>query len=369
MTSANLHTHSIFSDGLCSPAALVQAADQAGLEYLGLTDHDTLSGIEPMFRAQSSLPAGSNLNCLAGIELTCRQAALKIDVHLLGYFPHMNLTNYMVEMTKLDQTLINHCSRLGWERSRRDVDGRIRKAFQVNLDGVACGGRSAEEVIKLVRASGEAALKTRLADSDQSENITGPPQLTYQALIEAWPELVPGSSKERMTLYCLKPTAARRKRLARLLEQDGFTPAQAVERAERDQGVLVDVGGPEPDYPSIGDGLNLLRENRAVTVLAHPAVDWNRIDSRVYDDQVLNPLISTGLDGVEVFYPYDPAYRDRAIDHYLSRAAEFGLLITGGTDFHGDGRSGLTDGKLPLREVRKLMDRGRVGAMSNRLTD
>ena len=40
----DLHTHSSASDGTQSPAELVQAAADAGLDVVALTDHDTTAG-------------------------------------------------------------------------------------------------------------------------------------------------------------------------------------------------------------------------------------------------------------------------------------------------------------------------------------
>lgn len=42
----DLHTHSTFSDGSCSPTELVQLAKNIGLSAIALTDHNTISGLE-----------------------------------------------------------------------------------------------------------------------------------------------------------------------------------------------------------------------------------------------------------------------------------------------------------------------------------
>ncbi len=48
MGFANLHMHTYFSDGRTSPEELVRHIyDEKGLETFALTDHDTLSGVEP----------------------------------------------------------------------------------------------------------------------------------------------------------------------------------------------------------------------------------------------------------------------------------------------------------------------------------
>ena len=45
MLDYDLHCHSIFSDGLLSPTALVARAAERGVKFLALTDHDDLSGL------------------------------------------------------------------------------------------------------------------------------------------------------------------------------------------------------------------------------------------------------------------------------------------------------------------------------------
>lgn len=40
----DLHAHSLASDGTDTPAGLVRAAAEAGLDVVALTDHDTTAG-------------------------------------------------------------------------------------------------------------------------------------------------------------------------------------------------------------------------------------------------------------------------------------------------------------------------------------
>lgn len=47
----DLHTHSTFSDGSCSPTELVQLAKNIGLSAIALTDHNTISGLEEFEKA------------------------------------------------------------------------------------------------------------------------------------------------------------------------------------------------------------------------------------------------------------------------------------------------------------------------------
>src|SRR5437764_664456 len=78
----DLHAHSTASDGTSTPAELVTAAAEAGLDVLAITDHDTTAG---WASAVAALPAG--LTLIRGAELSCRWygADPPISLHLLAY--------------------------------------------------------------------------------------------------------------------------------------------------------------------------------------------------------------------------------------------------------------------------------------------
>jgi predicted metal-dependent phosphoesterase TrpH len=67
-----------------------------------------------------------------------------------------------------------------------------------------------------------------------------------------------------------------------------------------------------------------------IPILAHPFL------LQIENDEVLEDLIialiKMGLKGIEVYYPEHTPER---IDHYAKLANRHGLLMTGGTDFHG----------------------------------
>ncbi|MEO3778552.1 PHP domain-containing protein [Micromonospora sp. B11E3] len=78
----DLHAHSTASDGTLTPAELVRAAADTGLDVLAITDHDTTAGWEPAVRA---LPPG--LTLVRGAELSCRWYGVEpsVPLHLLAY--------------------------------------------------------------------------------------------------------------------------------------------------------------------------------------------------------------------------------------------------------------------------------------------
>lgn len=76
----DLHCHSIFSDGTCTPEELVGSAEQAGLTALALTDHDTTAGLDRFMAAGEAV----SIETVAGIELSAEFG--RTPLHILGYF-------------------------------------------------------------------------------------------------------------------------------------------------------------------------------------------------------------------------------------------------------------------------------------------
>lgn len=74
----DLHAHSSASDGTESPAELMRSAAAAGIDVVGLTDHDTISGWD---EAARSLPDA--LRLVRGAEISCVYDG--ISLHLLAY--------------------------------------------------------------------------------------------------------------------------------------------------------------------------------------------------------------------------------------------------------------------------------------------
>lgn len=101
----------------------------------------------------------------------------------------------------------------------------------------------------------------------------------------------------------------------------------------------------------------LIRRAGGLPVLAHPVFfDKHGAIKGVVDlDQMLPELIAAGLAGLEVYYPnYDAVTNE----YLLGIARRYGLLVTGGTDFHGvrPGEPDLGGVYVPLKVVRRLRD-------------
>ncbi len=76
----DLHTHTTASDGALAPAALVELARREGAGVLGVTDHDTVAGLDEAMEAGVRL----GVEVIPGLEVSSYYQ--RQEVHLLGYF-------------------------------------------------------------------------------------------------------------------------------------------------------------------------------------------------------------------------------------------------------------------------------------------
>lgn len=76
--------------------------------------------------------------------------------------------------------------------------------------------------------------------------------------------------------------------------------------------------------------INIIRAAGGFPVLAHPALLNIENDQQL--DSLVKNLMKIGLAGIEVYYP---EHSPQQIGQYTELAGKYGLLMTGGTDFHG----------------------------------
>jgi predicted metal-dependent phosphoesterase TrpH len=103
------------------------------------------------------------------------------------------------------------------------------------------------------------------------------------------------------------------------------------------------------------EALHFINEANGIAVLAHP----NTLGMTGYSelDKLIQKLVQEGLKGVEVYYP---EHSSLDVVQYKSLAEKYGLLLTGGTDYHGIEKNGLDIGvgrgemKLPYSIVENM---------------
>lgn len=263
---ADLHVHSLASDGTYSAEQLVKESVKRRLSAIAIVDHDTVEMIpEAILEAQ-----GKDLEIIPGIELTAQYE--NQEIHILGYFVDY-LNNLLLEKLKLVQ------------------QNRI------------------ERVNKIINNLSELGVKL---NPETVFNISG-----------------------RGTLG--------RMHIARALVKDGHvsSTAEAFRRY---------IGDKSPAYV-LGfrllpkDAIKIINDAGGVAVLAHPYM--------LHNDQMISEFIKDGLQGIEVYYP---EHSQSMINFYLNLAKQAGLVVTGGSDFHGSAKPEIKLGlaKIPLDLVEKL---------------
>lgn len=101
----DLHLHTTYSDGVYTPAQVVEMAADRGLKAIAIADHDSVSGVSEAMAAG----AGRGVEVIPAVELSVEYGGIR-DIHLLGYF--------------IDHTDAKLLERLSNFREARDSRGR-----------------------------------------------------------------------------------------------------------------------------------------------------------------------------------------------------------------------------------------------------
>lgn len=278
----DLHSHTYESDGSCSPRELIREAVHAGIDILGITDHDTFAGYDQAVTFAQT----AEIQLICGIELSTKLYGSR-SVHLLGYFldgdPSREFRDWIQDM----------------QAARRDRNIRLTArlqelGFDISLEEVQARGRG----------------------------MTARPHFA-QVMLE--------------------------KGYVSTLQQafDDYLDESATGYVYRRE-------------PSFAEGVQAIRDAGGITSLAHPI--------RVPGDlpSLMPELCAAGLDAIEV---YHSDHSREQTELYLSLAECHGLVITGGSDFHGLTKPGIQLGtgrggnlKIPSDILRNLQARRHAGA-------
>jgi 3',5'-nucleoside bisphosphate phosphatase len=131
----DLHVHSLHSDGIHTPAELVEMAAKSGLRAIALADHDSVAGID------EALHAGKRhgVEVIPAVELSVEFKKYH-DIHLLGYF--------------IDHRDSAFQEKLALFRARRDERGRaIIDRINARLSHEGRGVISYQEVLALAKGA------------------------------------------------------------------------------------------------------------------------------------------------------------------------------------------------------------------------
>lgn len=93
----DLHTHSTYSDGTCTPVELLELAEAAGLSAIALTDHNTVAGLPEFLKAAE----GREVELVPGVEFSTDYRGT--ELHILGLYIHED--HYEAVTEKMNEML------------------------------------------------------------------------------------------------------------------------------------------------------------------------------------------------------------------------------------------------------------------------
>ena len=246
-SKADLHIHSCYSDGTCSPKEIVEKAAAFGLQGLSITDHDTLAS----FEETSFFAKKQHLFYISGIEISTKFQGE--SVHMLGYA----FDPYHPQVQKMCEI----------HQERR------KKRFEQMLQKV-------------------------------SDSLT---PISLEEVVRTFP----------------KTTSLGRPHLAFLLVQKKIFPT--IDSAFHSQ---LEAGKPcyvEGERWNLEEAIQIIHDSKGIAVLAHPHLLKNR--KFFYEASKLS------FDGIECYYSN---FSKEQNDFFVEFANKKNLLITGGSDFHGE---------------------------------
>lgn len=266
MKFADLHLHTLFSDGTSTPKEIILEAQNKDLSAIAIVDHDTVDGLPLAMEISGS----SSVEVLSGIELTAEYDGL--EIHILGYLIDYENKTLRTELEVLKRNRVERAYKIVERLKNMGITLEAQDVFNLAKPGTV--GR-----LHIARA----LVKVGLAGS------------TW----EAFQKYIGDKSPAYIAGFRLGPKEA----------------------------------------------INLIKSSGGIPVLAHP-YSLNR-------DDLIPIFVDSGLMGIEVYYP---EHTHSMINFYLGLAKKFNLLVTGGSDYHGDAKPHIQIGssKIPYELVEKL---------------
>ncbi|AJY76447.1 PHP domain-containing protein [Paenibacillus beijingensis] len=272
---ADLHTHTTASDGTEAPAVNVRLAREAGLAAVAITDHDTTFGVA------EAIAEGERLNVavVPGAELST--VADGTDIHILAYYTHPGDSLWLERLHGLrsvrgsrNRLIVERLNSLGIAITMEEVEARagVRKVG---------GGRPQNGGGLSSHPSGSSE-----PPAASGEKTVGRPHIAEVLIAKG----VVSTMQEAFDRYLASGAAA-------YVNPPRVHPLQALE---------------------------WIREAGGVSVIAHPGLYGK--------DDLVEQLIAAGAMGIEV---YHSDHTEADIARYGRLADRYGLIRTGGSDFHG----------------------------------
>lgn len=130
LKAADLHVHTVYSDGMFHPHEVVETALKLGLKAIAITDHDCVEGVEPTIECAR----GSDLEVIPGIEMSA--AVDDREVHLLGYFIDRNNKLLLKKLEEMKENRITRIRKMIALLNGKGIDIAEKEVFDTVDKGI-----------------------------------------------------------------------------------------------------------------------------------------------------------------------------------------------------------------------------------------
>ncbi len=265
---ADLHCHSLYSDGTSSPEQLIALAGKNGLSALSITDHDTVDAyreLEPstekkgLYHLRSESKGKEHpmpkIAIVSGIEFsTWFQNA---NIHVLGY-------RFDPENPAMTALCLKHKTRRQ-DRNRQMLEKLSSSGLNITEEEVSAGFH---------------------------RGTIGRPHIALAMIKRGYISTI----------------------------KEAFEKYLGEGRPCYVQGIAF----------SIDEAIDTIHEAGGLAVIAHPHL--------IKPQKLVKALLHLPFDGIECYYG---AFSLQVQEQWLKVAKKHNLLVTGGSDFHGDNKPGI----------------------------
>ena len=129
MKFADLHLHTLFSDGTYTPEELVANALKKRLSAIAVVDHDTVAGVG----LATDAAHGSDLEVLSGIELSA--AHNDQEVHILGYLVDYKNKSFLEKLESLKSNRVERVYKMVAKLNALGINLTPESVFALAGDG------------------------------------------------------------------------------------------------------------------------------------------------------------------------------------------------------------------------------------------
>ncbi|MDD5634055.1 MAG: PHP domain-containing protein [Candidatus Omnitrophica bacterium] len=118
----DLHVHTIYSDGVFTPAEVVNKAIELGLRAVAITDHDCVDGVAPCIEYAKGKP----LEVIPGVEITASRDD-QTEIHILGYFVDHKNEQLLSQLRQIQENRVQRITQMVYLLEQHGVRLDVKK--------------------------------------------------------------------------------------------------------------------------------------------------------------------------------------------------------------------------------------------------